>query len=327
MKLKRYLKNAVHRIIGAGSHSGEIKMLSGQVKALSSQVLEGKMLAAKTLIRQMKTREAPLELSEVEFKVFSQFGDDGIIQYLIHQTGIRNEERSFIEFGVQNYDESNTRFLLYNDNWRGLIMDGGEENMQYVRNGDNYWCYDLTTVCAFIDADNINQLLSSNGFSGDVGLLSIDIDGNDYWIWERISVVNPVIVVAEYNSTFGSKHPVTIPYDPLFYRSKAHYSNLYWGASLKALDTLARKKGYVLVGSNSAGNNAYFVRVDRVDKIRTMSVEEAYVESMFRESRNPDGSLSYISGKQRLDVIRDLPLYSIDRNMQLPISELYELPE
>jgi hypothetical protein len=206
-------------------------------------------------------------------------------------------------------------------------MDGGEENMEYVRNSAYYWRYALTADCAFIDANNIDQLLSANGFTGDVGLLSIDIDGNDYWVWERISVVNPVIVIAEYNSTFGSGHAVTVPYDPLFYRTKAHHSNLYWGASLKALDILAKKKGYVLVGSNSAGNNAYFVRVDRVGKIKTLSVDEAYVESRFRESRGPDGSLTYVSGEKKLEVIKDLPVYSVENNEEISIGKLYGLPK
>jgi len=90
--------------------------------------------------------------------------------------------------------------------------------------------------------------------------MNADIDGNDYWIWQSLDVVKPVITIVEYNSVFGDKHAITIPYDRAFNRTKAHYSNLYWGASLRALCILAEQKGYVFVGSNSSGNNAYFVK-------------------------------------------------------------------
>ena len=125
-------------------------------------------------------------------KVFSQFGDDGIIQYLIQHLQV--QPQSFVEFGVENYSEANTRFLLLNDNWRGLVLDGSEDSLEALRSEDIYWRHDLTAVAAFIDRDNINGLLARNGFSGRLGLLSIDIDGNDYWVWERIDCVTPSLV-------------------------------------------------------------------------------------------------------------------------------------
>src|SRR5207302_5091937 len=157
-----------------------------------------------------------------EFRVFSQFGEDGIIQYLIRRAQILRPLRSFVEFGVESYVESNTRFLLLNDNWCGLIMDGDAANIDAVKTSALYWRHDLTAKAAFIDRDNVDRLISSAGFSGEIGLLSIDIDGNDYWVWERVSEVNPVIVVVEYNSVFGQSRGVTVPYDPRFRRSEAH---------------------------------------------------------------------------------------------------------
>lgn len=314
MSLRRYVKALASRV---GNQIG--------LQGITEQIAEGKILAAKALASQIRALGLLESLHQAEFKVFSQFGDDGIIQYLIHQTSIAPHERTFIEFGVENYEESNTRFLLLNDNWRGLVMDGDEGNVQSIRNRNLYWRHDLTAACAFIDAENINSLLVSHGFSGEIGILSIDIDGNDYWVWARIESVNPVIVIAEYNSVFGAEHAITVPYDPLFCRSKSHYSNLYWGASLGALAILARKKGYALVGSNSAGNNAYFVRSDRLGPLRSLSVREAYVESRFREARYPDGRLSFISGRKRLEVIKDQPVYSATEETLMTISALYHL--
>ena len=178
-------------------------------------ILQGLDLALKNAER------APLRsIQDAEFKVFSQYGEDGILQYLIRETGISRQETSFVEFGVQNYAESNTRFLLMNDHWRGMIIDGSKEHMDYVRNQDIYWRHDLTAIDAWIDRDNINQLIGDAGFSGDIGILSVDIDGNDYWVWEKIDIVKPVIVVVEWNSVFGSEHAISVPYNPSFQREK-----------------------------------------------------------------------------------------------------------
>ena len=121
-----------------------------------------------------------------------------------------------------------------------------------------------------------------------IGILSIDIDGNDYWIWKEISVIDPMIVIIEYNSTFGQNHKISIPYDKNFDRSKAHYSNLYWGASIEALKFLADKKGYKFLTTNSAGNNAYFIKENIFDKLET-NIKKNIFQSKFRESRDKDG--------------------------------------
>jgi hypothetical protein len=263
------------------------------------------------------------DLRDAEFKAFSQFGDDGIIQYLVHRTGISGAEQQFVEFGVENYEESNTRLLLIHDNWRGLVIDGDPANIQYVRNDRIYWRHDLKAVCAFIDADNIDDLIRASGITGPIGLLSIDIDGNDYWIWQRIDCVDPVIVVVEYNSLFGCEHAVTIPYDPKFRRSVAHFSHLYWGCSLRALEMLAEKLGYALVGSNSAGCNAYFVRRDRLAGVQPRSAREAYFESRYRESRDESGKLSFLSGADRLKAIRSMPVLDVVQGRTVDIGTLY----
>jgi len=290
---------------------------------LSREIAEAKLLNAKALINQIKSAGILSSIQDAEFKVFSQFGDDGIIQYLIHQIDIPKNSQVFIEFGVQDYLESNTRFLLMNNNWRGLILDGSQENICQIQAMPDYWRYDLTAVAAFIDIDNINGLFSQYGFEGQVGLLSIDIDGNDYWVWETITVVNPFIVVVEYNATFGSEHAVTIPYDAKFERSKAHFSNLYWGTSLRALCVLAENKGYVFVGCNDAGNNAYFVKREKLGQLQPVSCENGFVLSKFREARDMKGDLSYIPSTQRLATIRDLPVYNVETDQTISIGELY----
>ena len=295
-----------------------------RLNSLSSQVDEAKILAAKALITQMKMNELYDSIHDVEFKVFSQFGDDGIIQYLIHNVKVENQV--FIEFGVQDYVESNTRFLLINNNWKGLVIDGSQDYIDYIRNDSIYWKYNLEAICAFIDKDNINQLISQYlekyQLSKEIGILSIDIDGNDYWIWECITVVNPAIVIIEYNSHLGPDYSFTIPYEPSFNRTEAHFSYQYWGASLKAFFTLAKRKGYQFIGCNCAGNNAYFVREDRLGNLKSLTVEEGYVESKFRDSRDQEGKLSFLNGKRRLEVIQEMPVYDIENDRLLPLKEI-----
>lgn len=289
---------------------------------VGKSVNEAKMLAAKLLIDRNAQRESVETLADVEFKVFSQFGEDGIIQYLIRRAGVGPRERSFVEFGAETYNEANTRFLAVNDNWRGLLIDGSRRNIETIRNSPTFWMYDLTAVAAFVTAENIDELIRQAGYEGSIGLLSIDIDGNDYWVWRAIRTIDPVVVVAEYNSVFGPTRAVTIPYDAAFVRRKAHQSDLYYGCSLKALARLASEKGYALVGSNSAGNNAFFVKKERLNGLPAQSTEQAYVESRYRESVDRTGRFSFLSGAARLREIQDMPLLDLETGLTIRAREL-----
>jgi hypothetical protein len=281
---------------------------------------ESKHLTAKMLINQMRASGPCINIQDSEFKVYSQFGEDGIIQYLIRHIDI--DSHQFVEFGVQNYEESNTRFLLINNNWSGLVIDSDEQNIEYIRQDEIYWRQDLSAVTSFITKANINEIIEAAGFFGEIGVLSVDIDGNDYWVWDAINVVNPVIVIAEYNSIFGAKHAVTIPYEEGFCRSDAHFSNLYFGASLKALCLLAKKKGYAFVGSNSAGCNAFFVRQEKLGSIPQLTPESGYVRCKFRQSRDQSGGLTCLSFGDSVKLIEDMSVYDVENDRLMKIADL-----
>ncbi len=191
---------------------------------------------------QSKLNASSLEknIKKKEFKVFSQWGEDGIIDYLISNLDIEN--KTFIEFGVENYEESNTKFLLLNKNWDGFIMDSSTNNINYIKNSELYWKHSLTAVTSFVNKENINDLLKLSKFDKKIGLLSIDIDGNDYWVWQGIDTMEPSIVIIEYNSRLGIEKSYVVPYEKNFERKKANYSMIYYGASLKALVKLGKKK-------------------------------------------------------------------------------------
>lgn len=276
------------------------------------QFLQG-LLTAST----HENRESTV-LRDHEFRVFSQWGEDGILQYLTRAIEVRN--KTFVEFGVEDFVESNCRFLLMKDDWAGFLIDGSEEAVRKIRGSYFYWKHDLNAVAAFITRENINDILSLSGFDEDVGILSIDLDGNDYFVLDAIKVLRPRILVCEYNSVFGADRQICVPYDPEFERASAHFSLLYWGASLGAMATVAARKGYSLVGCNSAGNNAFFVRDDLMnERVRALTVQHAFVLSRYRESRNEDGDLTYVTGAARMNLIKGMPVYDVESAAIVPL--------
>lgn len=277
-------------------------------------ILQGKILA------ELNKNKKSLNIQDYEFGVFSQWGEDGIIQFLIDKIQIKN--KVFVEFGVENYQESNTRFLLQNNNWSGLVIDGSKENVDFIKSGELYWRHSLTAVTEFITKDNINKIITENGISGDIGILSVDIDGNDYWVLKNIECVNPVIIIVEYNSLFGKELLITVPYDENFDRMKKHFSGLYWGASISALTKIAKEKGYSLIGSNSEGVNLFFVRDELVGDLKVMTPQDAYVESKLRQSRDEGGSLTYLDNRAGLELIKEMNVYSVLDNKEHKIKDL-----
>ena len=270
--------------------------------------LEARMLRIQEAVGRVESRQVSASArtaAEAEFSVFSQGGEDGIIHWLT--TLVPIDRQVFVEFGVEDYSEANTRFLLAHRNWSGTIFDSSQANIEAVRRHDIYWRHDLQAAAAFITRENINGLLQRHGVEGDIGLLSIDVDGNDYWIWQAMDVISPRIVAIEYNSRLGPLRAVSMPYQADFARASAHHSMLYYGASLRALWKLGRQKGYDLVCCNTAGNNAFFVRTDVIPPgLQPAGVEDAYVRAKFRESRDADGRMNYLSFAQEEQLLASL---------------------
>lgn len=290
------------KIVLSGKQNNELKKISMQIDNLNKEI--GRVNGKINRILGIN------QLQQHEFKVYSQWGEDGIIQFIVER--IPHIKKIFIEFGVQDYTESNTRFLLQNENWSGLVIDSSEQNIDHIKNDPIYWRYNLKAECSFITKDNINDIIRSNGIEGDVGLLSIDIDGNDYWVWGAIDCIRPAIVICEYNSLFGCKRKLVVPYRTDFERNKAHFSNVYYGASIAALHSLASKKGYSLIGSNSNGNNLFFILNEYSCGFNVYRPEEAYVKAQFRESRESNGNLNFSSFEDNVRIISEIPLYDVD---------------
>ncbi len=290
-------------------------------KNLVRKIETNSVLLAQIHINRIKELKEVSSLKDVEFKVFSEWGEDGIIQYLTNNVEIRN--KIFVEFGVQDYKESNTRFLLINDLWKGLVIDSDKDCISEIKKDDIYFRYNLTAKNAFITKENINDLISDSGISGEIGLLSIDIDGNDYWVWEAINFIDPAIVICEYNGLFGPTYPVSIPYSSDFYRTKKHFSNLYFGASLQALVILGEKKGYDFVGSNSAGSNAFFVKKHLSAKLEKYSAKEGFRAPGFRQSRDIQGRLTYLNKKESEQILGNMNVINIETGKTILLKEIF----
>lgn len=201
------------------------------------------------------------DFADVEFRCHSQNGEDGILMYLFSLIGTAN--RKVVEICAGDGQECNAANLIINHGWQGLLFDGDPaqvaQGQKFYREGRNTWVSPPQFVHAWITADNINSLVAQHGFAGPVDLLSLDLDGNDYWILNALTGTQPNALVVEFNAAGGPERSVTMSYRD-DYRLDLSVQPYRCGASLPAFVKLLRARGYRLVGVQSLGFNAFFVR-------------------------------------------------------------------
>ena len=294
----RYINNILINIINIilvkfnlkNKLTNYIKIQNG-IKTISSQELNYKNFTS---------------IEEAECKVFSQNGEDGIINFLISRLKISNP--SFIEVGVGDYTEANTRLIYERFHSKGRIFDMIDNFEKKVKQNINYWKGDIKAIQKNINTDNFNDLLLENcQFSPDI--FSIDIDGVDYWIINKLKKKISKIFIAEYNANFGAELEITVPNIKNFNRSNYHYSNLCYGVSLKSLIKIMNEKGFYFIGTNRLKNNAFFIndsykKEDFFPNILTKQLDY-YVNSNIRESRDKNNNLNFLSGDAKLEKIKD----------------------
>jgi len=246
---------------------------------------------------------APLpSLADVGFKVHSQSDEDGILLYIFSLIGSTNKK--CVEICAGDGIECNTANLILNHGWTGLLVDGNPKQVakgrEFYRLNRNTYVYPPTFVHSWITRGNVNDLIRENGFEGEIDLFSLDMDGMDYWIWDAIEVIDPRVVVVEYQDILGPERAWTAPYQDDF--SAQQYPRTrgfpdFGGASLPAFLKLAKKKGYRLVGCNRYGYNAFFVR----GSLGQSHLPEIPVEDCFQHPKAQWGM------KERYPTAKDLP--------------------
>ena len=263
------------------------------------------------------------ELWDAEVKVYSQWGEDGILDYICEAIGI--SKPNVIEIGSGNFIECNSRFLAESRNANIIAVDGRNDLTDTVKTSSVFWKSCIIPLVDWVTPSKINSIiqLGENRF-GKINIFSIDLDGNDYWILKEANLNQIDIVVLEYNPLFGAIKEVTVPRDDEFNRYKKHFSGLYYGASLKAYINLLSNKNFSFIGTNRVGSNAFFIKSNLLDnfKISTPSNLEKYVDWRIRESRDISGRLSYLSGKDRLEIIKELPLIELTTQSEVNVASL-----
>ena len=233
---------------------------------------------------QMVKKGDPLPLNETGYRVFSQFEEDGKLLFVISLIGMNN--KTFVEIGSDDGVNSNSANLYFNFAWHGLFIDGNPKSVKrgvkFFNKYPHPWYYKPKFICAKVTRENVNELIESAGYSGEIGLLSIDIDGNDYWVWDAITTIDPQVVIIETHNEFGMKN-IIVPYDPDYSYPGKHPD--YHGASPVAMNRLAQKKGYRLVGANELGFNFLFVKKGLADKeLPEVSVESVLTHPSAKEA-------------------------------------------
>lgn len=218
---------------------------------------------------------APLpELHDVEFRSFSQHGEDGILLHLFSVLGAT--DRRVVEICCGDGVECNAANLIVHHDWHGLLFDGNAQKLTFGRAFYarllNTLQHPPTLVHAWVDAEGVDQLIKSHGVEGEIDLLSLDMDGMDYWVCRALNVIRPRVIVAEYNAALGPKRRLTAPYRRDFRAVGEH-----GGVSLAAFAKLLGERGYRLIGGERSGINAFFVRAELAgDRFPAVTSEQCF---------------------------------------------------
>ena len=238
-------------------------------------------------------------LGQYEYSYLSQNGEDGIIRFLFSEIGFQS--RRLVEFGF-GATQCNSLRLILQEGFTGLLMDGSEETCDFFnRAARKKGLTGVEAHCTFLTRENLNQTIRERGVSGEIDFLSLDVDGNDYWFWEALDCVSPRVACIEYNAGMGPTVSWTVPYDPRFERYAKHPSGFFHGASLRALESLGKRKGWRLIGCDSTGTNAFFLRDDvAAPALPTLTAAEA-----FRPHQNWLGR--GFSEAEQLEIMKSMP--------------------
>lgn len=289
----------------------------------SPEVSNFQFMMGQTAILASRARHDEIKnLWDAEVKVYSQWGEDGILDYLCERIEISKPK--VLEIGAGNFTECNSRFLAENRNASVYAVDGRIDLVESMEHSSLRWKNHIFASQIWVTPENINPIISEAQKSlGGIDIFSLDLDGNDYWILEKADLGSIKIVIVEYNPLFGHTRAVTIPRDDLFDRSASHYSWLYYGASLGAFEFLLGEKEFDFIGTNRVGNNAFFVKKHLASTvaIKPNANRAVYTDWRIRESRSITGELNYLSGNDGIKLIEEMDLLEVNSKKLIKVRE------
>jgi hypothetical protein len=297
-RLKQLFKSEIH------SELHSMRVSSGRMEILASKAC----------------RDSFVDLWDAEVKVFSQWGEDGILWFLCDVLEISKPR--ILEIGSGNFTECNSRFLAEARNAAVFLVDSRSDLISETNKLDLLWKNNLFALETWVTPNNANSIVNrARKKLGSLDILSLDIDGLDYWVMSEIDLSQISIIVVEYNPTFGSRYAFTVPKSESFDRTTAHYSWLYFGASLRAWVEFFDCKEFTFVGTNRVGNNAFFVsrKSEEIFKYINPPDEslEKYVDWQIRESRDEQGRLNYLDLELARSTIQECEISHITQNQEL----------
>lgn len=290
--------------------------ISSEIESLRVEIGQSAILSSRAISGNFKN------LWDAEVKVYSQWGEDGILDYLCERIGISKPR--ILEVGAGNFVECNSRFLAENRNANVFAVDGRQDLISSIERSPLLWKSHIVGHQTWVSPENINEIIAkAQNAIGQPDILSLDLDGNDFWILNAADLNSIRIVVVEYNPLFGHERAVTVPRDDKFDRTSKHYSWLYYGASLKAFTFLLEGKGFTFVGTNRVGNNAFFVSKDVANLIPTKISQDysVYTDWRIRETRAKTGELNFASGHDRVKIMNNQKLIDVVTGAETSVGE------
>jgi hypothetical protein len=260
-----------------------------------------------------------------ELRIFSQWGEDGIIDFVVKRLEMQNVR--ILEIGSGNFKECNSRFAAEHLGASVVAVDSRDDLISTVKSMDIYWKGQIFPRKIYVTPENIQEIFGeAHQVMTGVDILSLDIDGNDYWVLQNLKLSNVRCVIVEINPLFGAKDAISIPRNDNFDRTTAHHSWLYFGMSFQAAKKLMRDQGFELIGSNRVGNNLFFIRDSDAelfsDCILTASEFREAKYWRIRESRDETGNLTHLSVQESLKLIGDCKVQDVFTQEIKTINEL-----
>ena len=263
-------------------------------------------------------------LWDAEVSVFSQNGEDGILNYICDKLELGKP--SVIEIGAGNFTECNSRYLAEHRSANVLAVDSRTDLESTVSKLFVYAKTNLLTRTCWVTTENINFLIESAKIEfGDVDIFSLDLDGNDYWVLEAADLSGIKVIVVEFNPLLSKTLPVSVPKDEKFDRTMKHSSWVYYGANLYAFIYLLEQRDFIFIGTTRHGSNAFFIEKSHIGRFNLLRDDlELFSDVRARESRGENGELTFTSADKRQSLIADQPVVIVSTGKVVKISECWQ---